>query len=35
MLRATGVDYDLRKVDAYGIYARLISACRSARMATP
>ena len=34
MLRASGVNYDLRKVDKYGIYDRFNFRCRSATMAT-
>ena len=34
MLRASGVNYDIRKVDHYGIYDRFNSACRSAITAT-
>jgi NADH-quinone oxidoreductase subunit D len=33
ILRASGVNYDLRKVDGYGVYPRLSSASRSAIMA--
>jgi len=34
MLRASGVNYDIRKVDGYGIYNASNSACRWAIMAT-
>ena len=34
MVRASGVNYDIRKVDKYGIYTASTSACRWAAMAT-
>ena len=34
MLRASGVNYDVRKVDGYGVYDRFSFGCRWASTAT-